>query len=398
MKPDFNENDEGLMRIKYGVAAQNKAQGMLAHIYKKYKGDRCLPDSIPVTIPHTMYYGPGGTGKTRRVETAAEMMGCFEKEGTFIKLTPDAIPTPDILVSILEEKLSWDGYKCNNGCVSHTKESGCIDPTGKRICTILDPVNPCAPIKPVAVFIDEIHKLDRGVIVSMLLILLEFRYQYAEKGKMRDIHFPKFTCFGATTDLGDLPSPLQTRFGNQIEIEYYTDEEMYDIVKGMAIGRGLKLQDEAARVLGKCSQGVARMGENLLRGVYEASCYYRQLAKQGQADWITEEDMKTISLKLVLKYISVAKYLPDGLKLAQVRTLQFLLSRGESKGKRIPAGEQSICDSLGLDKDQYRSNIEPTLMSRGLIERTGRGRHITSFGLDYLSMAKIEYPDLVDED
>jgi Holliday junction resolvasome RuvABC ATP-dependent DNA helicase subunit/intein/homing endonuclease len=397
---DTNSIPTRISRKKATTRKQIKNPLVFSFTVEKLKKDRYFgftldQDHLYLTADFLVHHN---CGKTRRVETAAELMGCTEEAGTFIRLTPDAIPTPEIFVNLLTEKLSWDGYRCSNGCVEHTEKSGCIDAEGNRTCQILDPVNPCAPIKPVAVFIDEIHKLDKKVIVAMLLILLEFRYQYAENGRMKDVFFPKFTCFGATTDLGDLPDPLITRFGNQIEIEYYTDAEMHDIILSMARGKKWKIEDDAAKIIGLCSQGVARQGENHLRGVYEASCYYRDLAQLGQIDWLKDEDFQSITLNLVLKYISIAKYLPDGLKLAQVRALQFLYSRGEKNGKRVPAGEQAICDCLGIDRDLYRSIMETTLISRGLIERTGRGRSITTDGMEYLSSVKRDYPELIDED
>jgi replicative DNA helicase len=60
MKPKFKENDPGLMKIKYGVAAVERANTMLQMLADKYQGKKALPAAIPVTLPHTIFYGPGG--------------------------------------------------------------------------------------------------------------------------------------------------------------------------------------------------------------------------------------------------------------------------------------------------------------------------------------------------
>ena len=338
-------------------------------------------------------------GKTKRVETAANLMGCSEEDGTFIRLNAECINSGDELATTLEEKLSWDGYLCDKGHLVHNHETGCISKNGKRTCNIVDPVNPRGPIKQTIVFIDEIHVLSKDVQEQIGLILLDFRYQYRLKdGKVKDVYFPKFTCFGATTVLGDLLTPLQTRFPNQIEIEYYSDSEMKEIVKSMAGQRDWEIDEEAAMVIGLCAQGVARMGENHLRGLYEAACYYRAMADRGEIS-LNENDRKVLTTNLALKYIEVAKYLPDGLKHAQLRTLQFLRRRDKNPrtDKWNTSGEQAICDNLGIDKDNYRKQIEPRLLARSLMERTGRGRALTDEGLEYLYKVEDRYPELFED-
>ena len=373
-KPTFADDDVGLMKIKYGIAAAKKTNKLLQALYLKYNGKKHLPESRPTVVPHTMFAGPGGCGKTRRVEAAAEIMGCSEKNGTFVKLTPDAIRHPDHLIEILKSKLSWKGYMDVNGKVDHKPGEW---------PEIVDPEHPVAPVDNIAIFIDEIHDLHDAVLNAMLIILYEYEYQYTDKdGKFHHIHFPKFTCFGATTDLGELPSPLQTRFPNQIEIEYYTDEEMVDIVYSMVEGRDLEIERDAATMIAYCSQGVARMAENHVRGLYEAACYY-------------QPDQTTIlTTDLAMQYLGTAQYLPDGLKYRQVLILDFLAARGEKNGHPIPAGEQAICDSIGVDKLLYKRNLEPRLMHRELILRTARGRSITAKGLEYLKKVKDNFPHI----
>jgi Holliday junction resolvasome RuvABC ATP-dependent DNA helicase subunit len=325
-------------------------------------------------------------GKSMRVEAAAEILGCTDENGKLVRLNAECIDNGDDLAKLLEERLSWKGYLCDNGCIDHTVESGCINERGERTCKIVDPKKVRGPIEQTAVFIDEIHVLSKSVQEQIGLILLDFRYQYKKKdGSVKDMYFPKFTCFGATTVLGDLLTPLQTRFGNQIEVEAYSDEEMIEIIKSMASGRGWEITDEAATILGLCSQGVARMGENHIRGLYEAACYYRNKA-DNEGYPLSNEDKTKLTKNLALKYIKTAKYREDGLKDAQIRALEFLYKRGKNlrTDQYKPIGEQAICDNLNIDKESFRRNIEPRLIVRSLIERTARGRSITDKGVKYL--------------
>lgn len=375
MKPQFSDKDAGLRKIRYGIAAAERSNALLERLWNKYQGSRSLPSSRPTTVPHTMFAGPGGCGKTRRVEVAAEMMGCTEENGRFIKLTPDAISTPEHLIDILMKKLSWKGYLDANGKVDHVPGEW---------PKIVDPENPVAPTENVAVFIDEIHDLHPNILNAMLIILYEFEYQYTDKeGNFRHINFPRFTCFGATTDLGDLPAPLRTRFVNQIEIEYYTNEEMVDIIHNMCAQRDLTIDPDAAKVMALCSQGVARLGENHVKGLYEVACFY------------TPESASHLTLEHVKRYLKSAQYLPDGLKYRQVKILDFLRQRGRNKGQWNKAGEASICDHLGVDKALYKESLEPRLMMRGLIERSSRGRSLTDKGEAYLKAVESAYPHVL---
>jgi Holliday junction resolvasome RuvABC ATP-dependent DNA helicase subunit len=376
MKAQFDENDVGLMKIRFGISAVRKTNALLEKVWDKFKGAKSIPSTRPTVVPHTMFAGPGGCGKTRRVEVAAEMMGCTEENGTFVKLTPDAIKSPENLIDVLMKKLSWKGYMDAQGKVDHKPGEW---------PKIVDPKNPVAPTENIAVFIDEIHDLHPNILNAMLIILYEFEYQYTDKeGNFHHIHFPKFTCFGATTDLGDLPAPLRTRFVNQIEIEYYTNKEMFGIIKSMVDQRDLTIDDDAATILALCSQGVARLGENHVRGLYEASCFFN------------EENYSHLSIDLAKKYIKIAQYVPDGLKYRQIKVLEFLFQRGRKNGQWNKVGEVAICDHLGVDRTLYKESLEPILMMRGLIERGARGRALTDKGEAYLASIKAAFPEALE--
>jgi Holliday junction resolvasome RuvABC ATP-dependent DNA helicase subunit len=100
--------------------------------------------------------------------------------------------------------------------------------------------------------------------------------------------------------------------------------------------------------------------------------------------------MEVLTSKLAKKYVEVAKYLPDGLMHSQIRILEFLAKKGKHERTRKwnSIGELAICDNIGVDKDNFRKNLEPRLISRGLMERSSRGRCLTDKGHDYLISVK----------
>lgn len=367
----FKVDDKGLEVIKHSVAAVEHTNSLLTKLATRYASEgygRALPPTMPFAVAHTLFSGPPGTGKTTRAEEAASLMGCTEENGLFIRTTPDAIRTPNDLVKLLMTRLSWQGYLCNRGKIDHTACSK---------CRIIDPVNPRGPITPQVLFIDEIHDLDKDVQVAMLMILNDFRYQYKDKDMVRDVYFPKFTCFGATTDPGKLPKPLRTRFKNKVYVNYYTDEEMLDIVKSIVRKRGWEIDPDAAGILARISQGIPREAVNHVEGIYSCLCY---LVKSGKLP-ITAREQCRFTTTLAKFYADSRGFLEDGLSYDQIRLLNFL--NREVDGKFVTAGIKKILDALGWDLQRYADEVEPRLVARGLIDTT-RARRITTKGSRYL--------------
>lgn len=369
----FKKDDKGLLTIRMATAAVNNSQKLL----KKY--GRITP-KLPLTVPHTLMSGPGGTGKTSRVEEAVKIMGCSEKDGTFIRVSPDCLKKDGIegFITILNQSLSWDGYLCNHGKTNH-----CDCPQHDHF--IVDTENPRAPIKQVAVFIDEIHVVPEDIQEKLGLIILDFRYQVVTPLGLKTYYFPKFTLFAATTKPGDLIKPLRTRFGNKFNIDYYTDSEMDQIAAVMAAKRGWNVEADALSLVAKAAQGVARECENHLTGLFNCWIY---LLNSGQ---VTEKN--AITKEVALQYLNVKEITEDGLCFNQVKILKYLatfVSDGKVKG----IGVNRICNSLGIDPQRFADELEPRLASKGFITSGGRGREITQDGLLYLEHALSKYPEL----
>lgn len=385
--PVFSDTDRALQRIHEEITAVT----YLNDLYLKQKEAGIPPSKwrrpagIRPTVAHTMFLGPAGCGKTTYANKVAHMMGL--KEGVdFHKISADSFPTIADFIKFLQEKLNWEGYLCDKGHVSHTGESGCVNHRGIRKCKIVDPKLPRGPVPPVAIFIDEIHHLPKKLQDRLGVILLEFYYNLKTAQGIQTLYFPRFTLLAATTDIGLLSPALQTRFKLQIPVDYYSDEEMFEIVIKMCKDRGIDVEDEGKAVLARCAQGVPRNAENhidqLLHHFVTGVVEKRLNHKNG------------VTCNIVKRFYDTAKYIPEGYSFNQIELLKYLAIGNISKeGKRLGLGITKICHRFGIDKLNFLHNWEPILQRRGLICTGTRGREITEKGLELLSKLSDNYPD-----
>lgn len=364
----IKDTDSHLLSIKMCVEACKNTNKILA------KYGRITP-KLPLVIPHTLFYGPGGTGKTSRAEQTAKIMGCSEEDGTFIRINSTCIKRIEDFIEILVNSLSWEGYLCSGGKTSHSQ----CNPMNHYI---VDPVNPKSPVKQVVVFMDEIHTLSPDLQEQLGLILLDFRYQLLSGRTLKTYYFPRFTFIGATTKPGDLLKPLRTRFGNKFSVGYQSDEEMEKIVGSMASDRGWNLDPEAKKIVARVSQGIPREADNHLCGLFNCWIY---LLNTGQID-----EKCVITKEVAKRYIRLRNFVEDGLSYDQVKVLKYLASSVQN-GKPKGVGVTRLCSALGLDSSRFADEIEPRLNSLSLVCAGGRGREITIEGMQYLDyLSKVE--------
>ena len=224
-------------------------------------------------------------------------------------------------------------------------------------------------------FIDEIHRIPRYIEEILYPAMEDFSLDIIvgsdENSRNIRIDLPPFTLVGATTRAGDLSSPLRDRFGITAKLEYYTDDELTDIVKRTARVLNSKIDNDAAEELAKRSRGTPRIANRLFKRV-------RDFAMVEKEETITESICKKS-----LKRLKVDDYGLD-------HTDHELLLAIIEKFNGGPAGIDAIASSIGEEKATIEDVYEPFLLQKGLLKRTTRGRVVTKKAYDLLG---IEYKE-----
>ena len=218
-------------------------------------------------------------------------------------------------------------------------------------------------------FIDEIHRLNKLTEELLYSAMEDFRLDLtmgANKGaRCRTINLPRFTLIGATTKLASISSPLRDRFGISQKIEFYTYDELKQIIINFSRLIKLNLDDEASYNLAKISRGTPRIALRLLRRVRD----YAQVVKK----------TNTISENIIKKALNSYQIDEKGLDSIDRQYLYFL-----NRNNNIPTGLDSIAAGLGDDSSMLEFVVEPYLIQIGFLMRTPRGRLLTASGKKYI--------------
>jgi len=218
-------------------------------------------------------------------------------------------------------------------------------------------------------FIDEIHRLNRTTEELLYSAMEDFRLDLtmgANKGaRCRTINLPRFTLIGATTKLASISAPLRNRFGISQKIEFYTYDELKQIIVNFSRLINLYLDDEASYNLAKISRGTPRIALRLLRRVRD----YAQVVKK----------TNFISVNLIKKALNSYQIDEKGLDFLDRQYLSFL-----NQNNNIPTGLDSIAAGLGDDSSMLEFVVEPYLIQIGFLTRTPRGRLLTALGKKYI--------------
>ena len=220
-------------------------------------------------------------------------------------------------------------------------------------------------------FIDEIHRLNRVTEELLYSAMEDFRLDLtmgANRGtRCRTINLPRFTLIGATTKLASISAPLRDRFGISQKIEFYTNDELKQIIVNFAKFINLNVDDKASYDLSKISRGTPRIALRLLRRVRD----YAQVIKK----------TNVISTNLVKKALNSYQIDENGLDSLDRQYLSFL-----NLNKNNPTGLDSIAAGLGDDSSMLEFLVEPYLIQIGFIIRTPRGRLLTDLGKEYIDL------------
>ena len=222
-------------------------------------------------------------------------------------------------------------------------------------------------------FIDEIHRIPR-YIEEVLYPAMEDYYLdiiVGTEGSSRNIkiNLPHFTLVGATTRAGDLSSPLRDRFGIIAKLNYYTEEELYQIIKRTSKVLDTPITDDAARELASRSRGTPRIANRLFKRVRDFALVY--------SGGIINEEILNSSLDRL-------KVDKSGLD----ETDRILLTAIIERFNGGPVGIEALASSIGEEVSTIEDVYEPYLLKEGYIKRTPRGRVVTDKTYDYLKIEK----------
>lgn len=220
-------------------------------------------------------------------------------------------------------------------------------------------------------FIDEIHRLNRQV-EEVLYPALEDYVLDIVVGKgpaARSIRLdlPKFTLVGATTRTGLLTGPLRDRFGIVFRLDYYTPEELSDIVKRSSGILDVNIDEEGALEIARRSRGTPRLANRLLKRV---------------RDWAQVRGPGSIDEDTAAQALSFFEVDSLGLDSLDNKILELLCV---SFGGR-PVGLSTLSSALAEDPDTVEDVYEPYLIQQGLIMRTPKGRQATDRAFEHMGV------------
>ena len=223
-------------------------------------------------------------------------------------------------------------------------------------------------------FIDEIHRIPR-FIEEILYPAMEDYYLDivigGSEGTSRSIkiELPPFTLVGATTRAGDLSSPLRDRFGIIAKLNYYTEEELFQIVKRTSKVLNTEITDDAARELAKRSRGTPRIANRLFKRVRDFALV--------NGDGVVDIDI----LDDALGKLKVDKF---GLDETDYNLLLSIIEKFNGG----PVGIEAIASSIGEEVSTIEDVYEPYLLQQGYLKRTSRGRMDTDKAYKHLNVEK----------
>lgn len=218
-------------------------------------------------------------------------------------------------------------------------------------------------------FIDEIHRLSRTVEEILYPAMedgaLDLIIGKGPGARSLRVDLPRFTLVGATTRAGLLTSPLRDRFGVLGHLEYYQTEELERVVRRSARILGVEIEVAAATELACRSRGTPRVANRILRRLRD----FAEVRASG-----------VITVAVAAQGLDLLEVDAQGLDRSDRRLLEALVQRHGGG----PVGLDTLAGTLGEESQTLEDVYEPYLLQIGFIQRTPRGRTITTLGREHL--------------
>ena len=222
-------------------------------------------------------------------------------------------------------------------------------------------------------FIDEIHRIPRFVEEILYSAMEDFTLDIVvgndSSARNIRIDLPPFTLVGATTRAGDLTGPLRDRFGIVAKLNYYTVEELTQIVKRTSRVLGCEIDDDAAVELARRSRGTPRIANRLFKRV---------------RDFALVMGNGIIDLKITKLALDKLKVDSLGLDETDYNLLKAIIEKFNGG----PVGIDAIASSIGEEQTTIEDVYEPYLLQNGFLKRTNRGRIVTDKAYRHLHIKK----------
>jgi Holliday junction DNA helicase RuvB len=275
------------------------------------------------TLDHVLLYGPPGLGKTTLAYVIANEMG-----GQIKVINGPSIEKPGDLAAILSELEAGD-----------------------------------------VLFIDEIHRLPAQVEEVLYGAMEDFKLSIMinrdGNAKALTMDLAPFTLVGATTRAGDLSSPLRARFGISAKLNFYTADELAQIIERTSHVLGMPIDKDAELLLAHRSRGTPRIANRLYKRV---------------RDFASFENKERIDKDAALKALAALKIDELGLDDVDIKYLSAIIERFHGG----PVGLETIASSIGEEITNLEDVYEPYLLMIGMIDRTPRGRVATEKAYQHL--------------
>lgn len=278
-------------------------------------------------LDHVLFYGPPGLGKTTLSTIIANEMGVN------IKITSGpAIEKPGEMAAILNNLSEND-----------------------------------------ILFIDEIHRLNRQVEEVLYPAMEDYSIDImigkGQGARSIRLDLPKFTLVGATTRAGLLTAPLRDRFGVINKLEFYTIDELKQIIIRSAGLLNVEIDEQGAVEMARRSRGTPRLANRLLKRVRD----FAQVKYDGKITYEVAND--------ALNLLEVDKLGLDKGDRSILEAIIYKFAGG-------PVGLDTLAAALGEDAGTLEDVYEPYLIQNGFIQRTPRGRVVTDFAYTHIGVEK----------